>query len=193
MSCWIAVCCVQYSHLFMSHWPPHRHTAPYCLYVFPLELTVLLFRRGNVTRSTVTLQTAESGCKLQQQDAEFQVKINHMKLCNRSEGGSMLLRWMLGKINTYIAWCNCMCTTAFLHREECLARLSVSDPLPEHAVVSCFSCSGQPHQYVCTWKESKAGAMIRYAVPKVALPPYITSAVLVRLVLFWRLMHFCVW
>lgn len=28
VSCQIAVCCVQYSHLFMSHWPAHRLLHP---------------------------------------------------------------------------------------------------------------------------------------------------------------------
>lgn len=32
---------------------------------------------------------------------------------------SWLRRWMVGKINTYIAWCNSMCTPAFLHPERC--------------------------------------------------------------------------
>lgn len=45
-SCRTAICCVQYSHLFMSHWPPRTHcsTLPLCTcataHFFSLEANV---------------------------------------------------------------------------------------------------------------------------------------------------------
>lgn len=55
MSCRIAVCCVQYSHLFMSHWPPHRHTAAHCQCAFSCSSSLTLFRNKTFTVSVKTV------------------------------------------------------------------------------------------------------------------------------------------
>ena len=98
------------------------------------------------------------------------MKRNHEWLCNECMDGFMGAQMESGKINTYIAWCNSLCTTAFLHPEGCSARfslslslslslspsLSLSDALSDNAVFSCF-CSGQPHQHACTWGSREEG------------------------------------
>lgn len=75
VSCWIAALCLQYSHLFMSHRPPHRYTAltaslySHCILVLEQEVT-----RGKVHVTKFTVKCAN--CRIGQLSLEARYRIS---------------------------------------------------------------------------------------------------------------------
>lgn len=145
-SCRIAVCCVQYSHLFMSHRPPQIDcsTLPLCT-----RATALVVG-GKCHKIYICCASCRvKPAKLLTDDVEF--LINHSRQYRESTQ-------TFQKIHTYIAWCDRLRAAASLHPEGCSGGFSVSDPLLENTDLFSSRRSGQPQQYPCrreqreTWR-----------------------------------------